>query len=152
MTNWGRLQVYPQPDVRSFGYGVGDCIAVGQLAWKVYKSCRDAPESFGNISMEVLSLHAVLKTVEEGLDGQAMSESRLENLATISSGCRSVLHDLQALVDKYESLGTKGKRTFDRMGWGTNDLVELRARLTSNVAMLNTFLRHVIYHRPSLRS
>jgi hypothetical protein len=70
----------------SFGYGVGDCIAVGRLAWNVYKSCRDAPESFGNISMEVLSLHAVLKTVEESLASWVMSESRLANLATISSG------------------------------------------------------------------
>jgi len=36
-----------------------------QLAWTVYKSCRDAPESFNNISVEVLSLHALLKEVEE---------------------------------------------------------------------------------------
>lgn len=135
----------------SFGYGVGDCIAVGQLSWNVYKSCRDAPESFGNISMEVLSLHAVLKTVEESLASRVMSESRLADLATISAGCQSVLQDLQALVDKYESLGSKSKRTFDRMGWGSNDLAELRARLTSNLVMLNTFMRHAVYS-PSLLS
>jgi hypothetical protein len=125
----------------SFGFSVSDFITVGQLAWDVYKSCRDAPDSFSNISLEVLSLHAVLKSVEENLVDQALSESRRANLETISSGCQKALHDLQALVDKYESLGTKSKRTFDRMGWGTNDIAELRARLTSNVVMLNTFLR-----------
>ena len=101
--------------------------------------------------MEVLSLHAVLKTVEESLASRVMSESRLADLATISAGCQSVLQDLQALVDKYESLGSKSKRTFDRMGWGSNDLAELRARLTSNLVMLNTFMRHAVYS-PSLLS
>lgn len=125
----------------SFGYSAGDFIAVGQLAWNVYKSCRDAPESFNNISLEVLSLHAVLKSVEESLACQVLSKSRQENLETISSGCQKALQDLQALVDQYESLGTKSKRTFDRIRWGTNDIAELRARLTSNIIMLNTFLR-----------
>jgi hypothetical protein len=49
----------------SFGYSVGDFIAVGALAWDVYRYCKGAPESFGNISSEVLSLYAVLKEAEE---------------------------------------------------------------------------------------
>jgi len=130
----------------SFGYSLGDIIALGQLAWNVYKSCRDAPESFNNIATEVLSLQAVLKEVEETLSNYPLSQSKKANLATILNGCRSVLEDLQALVDKYESLGTQSKRTFDRMGWGTNDIAELRARLVSNVAMLNTFMRYVSAH------
>ena len=98
----------------SFGFSVGDFITVGQLAWNVYKSCQDAPESFSNISIEVLSLHAVLKSAEESLADQVLSESRQASLETISTGCRKTLQDLQALVGKYESLGTKTKRTFDR--------------------------------------
>jgi hypothetical protein len=53
----------------SFGIDVGDFLTVGKIAWNVYKSCRDAPEGFGNISVEVISLHAVLKEVEEALSG-----------------------------------------------------------------------------------
>lgn len=97
--------------IMSFGYGVGDCLAVATLAWQVYKSCRDAPESFSNIQVEVLSLHAVLKEVEETLPDQQLTASRQHSLSTISQGCECVLKELQALIDKYESLSSKSKRT-----------------------------------------
>ncbi|KAL2073304.1 hypothetical protein VTL71DRAFT_10628 [Oculimacula yallundae] len=124
----------------SFGFGVGDFIAVGKLAWSVYKSCKDAPESFGNITAEVLSLHAVLKEVEEALAEEPLTESKQLRLATIGSGCHGVLEELQALVTKYESLGSQSRRTWDRMRWGSNDIAELRARLTSNTGLLTAFL------------
>jgi len=76
----------------SFGYSVGDFITVGQLAWTVYKSRRDAPESFNNISIEVLSLHALLKEVEETISDHPLPESKA-SLATITSGCQDVLQD-----------------------------------------------------------
>jgi len=127
----------------SFGYSVGDFLAVGQLAWNVYKSCRDAPESFKDISTEVLSLHAVLKEAEEILPSQPASPSTQNRLKVVTQGCESVLSDLQSLVDKYESLGSMTKRTWDRMRWGSEDIAELRARLTSNTVMLTAFIRYV---------
>jgi hypothetical protein len=125
----------------SFGFGIGDFIVLGQLAWKVYKSCKDAPESFKNISQEVLSLHAVLREVEENLSAQTLPVTRQANLETIGDGCRNVLEDLQSLVDKYENLGTQSKRTWDRMKWGYEDIAELRSRLTSNTVLLIAFIR-----------
>jgi hypothetical protein len=50
---------------RCTGYSVRDIIAIGTLAWTVYKSCNDAPESFGYIATDVASLHPTLKQVEE---------------------------------------------------------------------------------------
>jgi hypothetical protein len=49
------------PESMSFGYSVGDILDVSTLAWSVYKSCKAAPESFGHVASEVLSLQAVLK-------------------------------------------------------------------------------------------
>jgi hypothetical protein len=131
----------------SFGYGIGDCVALGQLAWRVYKSYKDAPEHFKNISLEVLSLHAVLREVEENISAQTLPVTRQANLQTIGDGCRNVLEDLQSLVDRYESLGTQSKRTWDRMKWGHESIAELRSRLTSNTVLLTAFLRcdHAIY-------
>ncbi|CZT00757.1 related to L-2,4-diaminobutyrate decarboxylase [Rhynchosporium agropyri] len=124
----------------SFGFGVGDFLAVGKLAWAVYKSCKDAPESFNNMSTEVLLLHAVLKEVEEALADEPLTESKKLSLATIGSGCHSVLSDSQILLTKYESMGTQSRRTWDQMKWGSNDVTGLRARLTSNTILLTTFL------------
>lgn len=126
----------------SIGFSVSDFLKVGELAWKVYKACKSAPESFGNISQEVLSLHALLKEVEEAYSQQPLTESQGERLATVRDGCQSVLDDLQRLVNHYESLGTQSKRTWDRMRWGTEEIAELRARLGSNIAMLNGFIRY----------
>lgn len=126
----------------SFGYSVGDFAALGQFAWHVYKSCKDAPESFKNMSLEVLSLHAVLKEVEETLSGYPLSQSRQASLETITNGCQEVLQDLQSLVDRYQSLGSQTKRSWDRLRWHSNDIAELRARLTSNTVLLTAFIRY----------
>ena len=90
--------------------------------------------------MEVLSLHAVLKECEETLFHRPLKTTRAERLIPIKDGCYKVLVDLESLVDRYESLGTQSKRTWDRLKWGTEDIAEIRARLISCTTMLNAFI------------
>ena len=127
----------------SFGYSVSDFVAVGQLSWKIYKACKDAPEGFKNIAQEVLSLHAVLKELEETYSDAILSAAQLSRLRVVGDGCRAVLEDLQDLVDRYNSLGTNTKRTLDRLAWGSENIAELRSRLISNTGLLITFLKYV---------
>ena len=135
--------ILPLGHKMSFGYSVGDVIAVGLIAWNVYKACRDAPGSFKNISQEVLSLHAVLKEVEDCLTGQPLSTSRQAHLKVVTDSCGSVLQELQALVDKYRTLDTKSKRTWDKVGFASEDIVDLRSRLTANTGLLTAYLGYV---------
>lgn len=116
---------------------------LGNLAWTVYKSCKGAPGSFQNISSEVLSLYALLQETREALSAHPLPASKQANLGTILGGCQGVLDDLQSLIEKYKSLGTQSKRTWDRLGWGTNDIAEIRARLTSSAGLLAAYLRRV---------
>lgn len=109
----------------------------------VYKAAKDAPESFHKVHHDVLSLHAVLKEAGEIVFDPPMSLQRQQNLQTIAHGCTSVLNDLQALVLRYEEMGTQGKLTWKRLRWGSEDIVEYRLRITSNVTMLNAFMRSV---------
>lgn len=125
----------------SFGYSIGDFAALGQLAWKIYKSCKDAPESFKNISQEVSSLHLVLKELEETFLDTNLSTAQQSRLETIGDGCRGVLEDLQYSLNRYNSLGTKSKRTWDRLGWGSKDIAELRFRLISNTGLMTAFVK-----------
>jgi len=125
----------------SFGFSIGDFATLGTLAWQMYKLCRDSPESFKNISQEVLSLQAVLKEVEETLEDHPPSQLKGRSLATILKGCHYVLNDLQSLVLKNKSLGSKASRTLDRLRWYSAPIAELRARLTSNTTLLNAYLR-----------
>jgi hypothetical protein len=139
-----RYQLVPM----GFGYGVGDFITITALAWNVYKSCKGAPESFGDISSEVLSLHAVLKEAEETVFAQPLSPTKQKRLKAVGDGCYRVLEDLEDLCKKYQSLGTQGRRVWDRMRWGTEDIAELRARLTSNTGLLTAWIRCVRLRDP----
>ena len=133
----------------SFGCSVGHFIALGTLAWKVYKSCKGAPEAFKDISLEVLSLHAVLKEAEETVFAQALSPERQQRLKAVGDGCYQVLTDLDKLCKKYQSLGAQSKRTWDRMRWGSEDVVVLRARLISNTGLLTAWIRYLFACAPN---
>ena len=127
----------------SFGCGIGDVVAVTQLAWKTYKRCKDAPESYRNISNDVSSMNMVLKEIEEAVETHPQPLERQKRLKHILDGCRNVLETLNAIVDKYNSLGTKAKRSWDRARYGFEDVAEIRSRLSSSLISLNAFLRCV---------
>ncbi|KFA71406.1 hypothetical protein S40288_04315 [Stachybotrys chartarum IBT 40288] len=124
----------------SLGVGVGDVILVSSLAWKLYKSCKDSSEEFQQVSMDLMSLHAVLRETEDYLQEHSdLPASRVNRLQILCSGCNPVLTELEALFNKYESLGTQQQRTWDRVRWGLKDLTDLRARLVCSTTMLNAF-------------
>lgn len=106
--------------------------------WRIGKT---SAESFRNISEEVLSLHVVLKESQENLLVPPPAPTREARLRVVLEGCTNVLNDLQTLVKKYEGLGSKSKVTWDRLKWGKENVTEIRARLTSNVALLTALIR-----------
>ena len=124
----------------SFGFGVGDFNAVGTLAWKIYKSTKDAPESFRNIHLEILSMHAVIKEAEETIFQTPLPQVRQARLQTVGNGCSQVLEDLDKVVQKYNSLDTQSKRTWERMRWCQEDIKDIRLRLISNTALLTAYI------------
>lgn len=123
----------------SFGFGVGDFLAVGQLCWKVYKKCKDSSGNYAELSTEVGALHNVIKETEELLSQQGLTSEQGGKLTTCRQGCDDVLRDLDELLNKYESLGTNSRRTFDRMRFGMEDMNGIRLRLNLNVSMLDAF-------------
>ena len=123
----------------SFGFSVGDFLAVGQLGWKVYKKCKDSPEDYVELSNEVGALHNVMKETEELFSQQDLTPQQENRLLACQQGCEKVLSDLDGLLVQYERLGTKSRRTFDRLGFGTHDMNDIRSRLNLNVSMLDAF-------------
>ncbi|KAJ6464527.1 hypothetical protein C8R45DRAFT_1064248 [Mycena sanguinolenta] len=103
----------------SFGFGVGDIVLVTNLAWKLYKGCKDSSQDFRRMSMEIASLHA-------------------DRLSTLIQGCLASPQELEALYIRYESLSTQRQRTWDRMRFGLADLSEVRQRLMLNTTLLTS--------------
>ena len=131
----------------SFGFGVGDVLVVGQLAWRVYQGCKSAPEEFKDISSEVKSLHAVLTEVEGTVSSRInLPSTTQESLKTVFDGCRDVLEHLQSLAENYKShggVGDRTKRAQNVVAWtALEDTTNLRLRLTSNTTLPTAILSY----------
>lgn len=123
----------------SFGFSVGDFVTVGGLCWKLYKKCKDSPGNYKQLTSEVGALHNVIQETEELLSQQSLTVQQKEKLRVATVGCGEVLQDLDELLAEYKSMGTKSQRTFDRLGFGTQDIDAIRTRLVSNVTLLDAF-------------
>ena len=129
----------------SFGFGVGDFLAVGKLVLDVYRAYADAPEQFHDFSQEILSLHIVIQQVEDQLDipgsgGVASLGAKAKNdVEILCGGLQAIMKELGDLLKKYQSLSENHSISFDRLRWGQEDLVRLRDKLRSNLALLTTF-------------
>ncbi|KAF8435887.1 ankyrin repeat-containing domain protein [Terfezia claveryi] len=127
----------------SLGFGIGDIIAVSRLALDVYSAYKDAPEDFRNISHEIKSLHIIVDKHKDEFRDKILNLDEERQLREILQGCTNVLEDLDKLRIKYMSLGSaqgSSAQAIDRIKWGQENIVELRARLTSNTTLLNTFI------------
>jgi len=123
----------------SFGFSIGDFIAIGDLALKVYRQYHDAPAQFAAISTEVGSLHLVLKDVDCTIKEHKLSAEKEIDLVQISNGCKDVLNDLDMLLQKYKNVGKKTRWTWDRFKWHQGDIIEMRSRVISHTGLLNSF-------------
>ena len=135
----------------SFGYAVGDIIAISKLAVKVYTAYKDAPNEYKNIAEEVKPLRNMINKAGEHLKSTTLSSdnNRQEGLEALE-GCKRVLEDLDSLITKYNSLASPSTgQVFQRIRLGTTeDIANLRARLISNATLLSDFIRR--YNIPTI--
>jgi len=135
---------------------VGDFLAIAKLAWSVYNGYKNAPGDFKDLSDEIKSLHNIVNSdilTAKCRDPNLTLEDR-ESLREILQGCENVLKDLDNLLTKYKRLGSPqglSLRALDRARWSQEDIVKLRARLTSNITLLNMFVTRYL-QLPVLRS
>lgn len=139
----------------SFGFSGADFIAVYDLIAKVRTAYKDAPNEYKNIIEEVDSLRLIITNIENGNNN--LSAKNRQDCQVVLRGCCSVLRDLNSLKEKYNSLASPNKRQFfKRVKLGTEDIASLRARLTSNTALLIAYIQRwdipttccyvVVYH------
>ncbi|KAF5694511.1 oxidoreductase like [Fusarium denticulatum] len=144
----------------SFGFGVGDFIAVGELCWKiytrVYKVSRDAPEELraliqelGNLSNTVNLLNEEIRDQEEWI--KRAGERRLEYTCKVMGQVKATLQKMDRLADKYAELGKgdglEGSRRPFRIQWNrvkfafeVSSINELRHRISPEGPLLNAAL------------
>ncbi|RBA10535.1 hypothetical protein FPRO05_05124 [Fusarium proliferatum] len=145
----------------SFGFGVGDFIAVGELCWKiysrVYRVARYAPEELraliqelGNLSNTLNLLNEEVRDREEWI--KRAGERRLEYTCKVMGQAKETLQKMDRLADKYAELGSSdgsdGSRRSFRIQWNRvkyafelHNINELRARFMTHTFHLSLLLQ-----------
>ncbi|KAF5557186.1 hypothetical protein FPHYL_7775 [Fusarium phyllophilum] len=145
----------------SFGFGVGDFIAVGELCWKIYtriyKVSRDAPEELraliqelGNLSNTMTLLNEELQDTEEWM--RRAGERRLEYTCKVMGQAKETLQKMDRLADKYAELdpgvNSQGSKRSLRIQWNrikyaleVSSINELRAKFMSHNSHLTLLLQ-----------
>ena len=125
------------------GWGVGDIIAISKLVAKLITAYKDAPNDYKNITEELNSLQGMIDKAAEHYKSPALSDKDRQVGQNALKGCQSVVEDLNSLYEKYKSLALEGGGpVFTRVQLGTTEnIADLRARLTSNATLLSSFIR-----------
>ncbi|KAF2032703.1 hypothetical protein EK21DRAFT_60249 [Setomelanomma holmii] len=127
----------------SFGISIGDVLKVCELAGRVYKNCRDCPGEFKSLQVEARSLTNLLEDIQDKFS--KIPPGKRSQLEDAYEPCISVLQDLDKLLEHYNGLDSKTRRTWDRLKWDPDKTRSLRERLTSSVTMLNSFYTSLIH-------
>jgi hypothetical protein len=127
----------------SFGFAIGDFIAVGQLAWQLYRDCymvaRGAPQEFQLLLKEIQTLSGSLHILQEEIQDSSSTlvlagEDRVRMVNEMVSRVEITLKELQKVAKKYKILetGSKGKKLWAKLSWSVelSSIDSLRSKVS----------------------
>ena len=140
----------------SFGFGVGDIVGIVNLARSVYKKLfvdnrvtkyiwnltklgRDSPGQYRELAGDARQLADVLEDVGDLARERKLKKTKEQQLFGHAEACRDILYEIDALLKRYLSLGSKSRKAVDRLRWDQQECRDIRARLTTTITMLSTF-------------
>jgi hypothetical protein len=88
---------------------------------------------------QVANLRILVDDIRMTVKEYRLNSSQTENIISLGQGCLDCLLDLEALLRKHHSLGTKTKRGIERLGWEREKVSDMRQRLIANTGLLNAF-------------
>ncbi|KAE9378805.1 hypothetical protein N431DRAFT_450742 [Stipitochalara longipes BDJ] len=103
----------------SFGFSIGDIIAVTNLAWKLHQDCykvlQDCPQEIKDLSRDLATVYGVLRHIQEDLDSSGSSikahgEGRAKLLRTMVANLDKTLKNLQQLVSNFQHLALDSRK------------------------------------------
>ncbi|CAI7587706.1 unnamed protein product [Penicillium pancosmium] len=124
----------------SFGFGVGDFIAIINQASKLRKAFVGAPSQCKELSDELRSLQSVIHDVDVDLSTTELNSHQRDDLTAITKCCRDTLTDIENVIKKYSAKESHSiRRIWRRATWDPDELRHLRDRVCVNVGNLNAF-------------
>ncbi|KAA8895561.1 hypothetical protein FN846DRAFT_969025 [Sphaerosporella brunnea] len=148
----------------SFGFSIGDIIALTQLSYQIYgilsSERQSAPTVLRELSTSVFGLRCALDHLSQHLSSSAAKLSgengKLQHsLAFLIRNCGETLRELQAVLAKYEdkvvvkAVGTTGKlkREWNRVKWAVEEkgLVDIKSRISQHTDAIGIVVETFIW-------
>lgn len=138
----------------SFGFSVGDFLALIGLITQLRKDFSDAPSQLRDLSAELKTFSTVLQDTEVDLTASELDSRQIEALESTLSSAREFLKDLQIFIDKNKeipnSAGSKAtvnlKRIWKRVNFDQRDVSKFRHQITSIISGLQMFTLNEVKH------
>jgi hypothetical protein len=135
----------------SFGFLVGDCMFLTQLAWSAVQGVRKACGEHDELTREVSSLHTVLERIREEVANPESPLSRCDDdrrteLGTHIAGCEGILKVVDIVLTKYNALEDdkrSGKKLWQKIQFGNGemkDLGEIRQKICTHTQAITMAL------------
>ena len=136
----------------SFGFSVGDFLAVLQICKTVYSALQDGPEEYKELQGEMKSLrYAIQSLSDDAKDPNSLlnrkGSGRKAELMDVIANCERTMREMRDLVEGHSSLSEEGgkqggrvRRVWDSYRIGSADLDSLRGKLTFHTSTISMFL------------
>jgi ankyrin repeat protein len=126
----------------SFGFSVGDFLAVGNLCMKLYRSFKDVPDTFNEIGRELSSFYIVLCDLEhQASDPESLlnrrGASQKNELLQLRDNLNFTMEELDGLFQTYTRIGRSAWR---RIQLSQKDLEKPRRDLLFHMSAINGFI------------
>ena len=127
----------------SFGFSISDIALLAQLTTRTYDGWKKACGDYASITCDLVVLQTLLRRMETEAKAPNSLFTRnaddVRGWKSLSKGCRNVVMELEAILDKYRSLSTNRRRNWDRIRLGNKNLDSLGQELVKRTASLAAF-------------
>lgn len=127
----------------SVGVGLGDFIALPTLALKIYQLCRDAPEDFRDLAVQVKSLSDILQNVNSTLSSVDFDDAIKEHGLSLLQESEATLKDVEKKMAKFNKRTPNNLAKRDLLRWVIDNLSSVRARIQGNTIALTAYLQNL---------
>jgi hypothetical protein len=124
----------------SFGFSIGDLVALIALTKKTYDGWRDAPREYKDVVRTLSESKTLLCHVErrfDALTGAEHGATRQKEIGDLLDGCQKTISELRLVVKRRRRLGHWERL---RLGAGAKHVNDCKDRLSRHIAILTPFL------------
>ena len=92
---------------------------------------------FSQVKDELGLLVSVLIATEEFASNFRSDDPKLAEMNNILTACHGSLRDLKRIKDHFDDVGPETQVTWERMGWRTEELTDIRSKFSLHIQVLN---------------